>query len=314
MHSETNNRFSRIAMATIACVMLVVPFNSPVFAAVSSSKDKTPAKATSTNTANSNSSSVSPQSQATTTNGVEGYSATSTIEDGTIVQLTGVGTNTVEPVTQAKASQMYGVTVDPEDLPLTISNSSLSNEVYVATTGTYDVLVSTQGGPIQSGTFISMSSIDGVGMAAGTANTTVLGRAAQSFSGQGGVGAEQLKSSTGNTVNVTLGIIPVAIQIEHNPTKQSTKVNLPKELQRVGQAIAEKPISPVRTYLSIAISVTSMIMALIILYAGVKSGLISIGRNPLSKGHIFRGLLAVVMTSLIVLIVGLFAVYLLLKL
>jgi hypothetical protein len=152
-------------------------------------------------------------------------------------------------------------------------------------------------------------------MAAGTANTTVFGRAVEGFNGtSNGIGSETLKSSTGASVGVTLGVIPVAIQIEHNPTKESTKVNLPKALQRIGQAIAEKPISPVRTYLSIAITGISTIMALLILYSGVRSGLIAIGRNPLSKGHIFRGLLAVVLTSIIVLIIGLFAVYLLLKL
>lgn len=306
MRSKTNIHFGRILVTISMLVVASSLFGSPVFAATSSSKGKT-AKSTS-------SSSASPQSQATTTDGVEGYSAVSVLGYGTIVQLTGAGSSTVQPVDQANAGEMYGVTVDPEDLPLTVSNSTLTNETYVATTGTYDVLVSTQGGTIDAGDFIAISSIDGVGMAAGYTKTTVLGRAVQGFSGQGGIGTESLKSSAGSTINVTLGVIPVAIQIEQNPSKQSTKVNLPKELQRVGQAVAEKPISPVRTYLSIAIIATTLVMALIILYAGVRSGLISIGRNPLSKGHIFRGLLAVVLTSLIVLIVGLFAVYLLLKL
>jgi hypothetical protein len=311
MRSKTNIQFGRVLAALAVCMVIIVLSGGSVLAAASSSKNKASSNKTSST---SSSSSVNPESQATTTDGVEGYSAATTLQDGTIVQLTGAGSSTVEPVSQANSGKMYGVTVDPEDLPLTISNSGLTNETYVATTGTYDALVSTQGGIIQPGTFIAISSVDGVGMAAGTANTTVIGRAAQGFSGQGGIGAETLKNSVGSTVNVTLGIIPVAIQIEHNPTKASTKVNLPKMLQRLGQAVAERPISPIRTYLSIAITGISTIMALIILYAGVRSGLISIGRNPLSKGHIFRGLLAVVLTSLIVLIVGLFAVYLLLKL
>jgi len=308
MRSKMNIQFGRMFVIISVLLVTIGMLPGSVFAAASKSSKTTSTKIS------TGSASVSPQSQATTTNGVEGYGATTTLGDGTIVQLTGAGSSTVKPVSQANATMMYGVVVDPEDLPLTVSNSSLPNETYVATTGTYNVLVSTQGGIIQPGSFIAISSIDGVGMAAGYNKTTVLGRAVQGFNGQGGIGSELLKNSANTTVSVTLGIIPVAIQIEQNPSKQSTKVNLPNELQRAGQAIAEKPISAFRTYLSIAIMIVSLIMAIIVLYAGVRSGLISIGRNPLSKGHIFRGLLAVVMTSLIVLIVGLFAVYLILKL
>jgi hypothetical protein len=311
MRSKTNTRLGRLLLATSALLVVFGLLGAPVFAAATSAKSKSTTKS-SASTGASATSSIAPLS---TGQGVEGYSAASALEYGTIVQLAKAGSSTVEAVSQANAGEMYGVAVDPSGLPITITNSSLQNETYVATTGTYNVLVSTQGGTIQPNSFITISSIDGVGMAAGTANTTVFGRAVQGFNGvSDGIGTETLKNSSGASLNVTIGIIPVAIQIEHNPTKPSTKVNLPKSLQRLGQAIAEKPISPVRTYLSIAIVGISTIMALVILYSGVRNGLIAIGRNPLSKGHIFRGLLAVILTSIIVLIIGLFAVYLLLKL
>lgn len=310
MHRKTNTRISHLFIFTATLAVVLLVFVSPVFAVASNAKSKTTTK---TQGSSSTSSSVNPQS--TTTASVEGFASSTSLQYGTIVELTAAGANSVMPVSQATSSKMYGVTVDPNDLPLTISNTGLQNEVYVTTSGTYNVLVSTQAGTIQPGDFIAMSSIDGVGMAAGTANTTVFGRAVQGFDGKSdGIGSETLKDSAGNTINVTLGVIPVAIQIEHNPSKPSTKVNLPKALQRLGQAIAERPISPVRTYLSIGITGLSIMMALVILYSGVRNGLISIGRNPLSKGHIFRGLVAVILTSIIVLIIGLFAVYLLLKL
>ena len=78
--------------------------------------------------------------------------------------------------------------------------------------------------------------------------------------------------------------------------------------------IAEKPVSPIRIYLSIGVASISVIAAIAIIYAGVRSGVISIGRNPMSKKSIFRALIETILTSLLILIIGMFAVYLLLKL
>ncbi len=116
------------------------------------------------------------------------------------------------------------------------------------------------------------------------------------------------------TETVQLGLIPVAINIQRNPNDRSTKANLPEFLERIGQAIAERQVSPFRIYLSIFIVGITVIIALIMLHSGVRTALISIGRNPLSKKSIFRGLLEVILTSFLVLIIGMFTVYLLLRL
>ncbi|QQS18685.1 hypothetical protein IPL68_01180 [Candidatus Saccharibacteria bacterium] len=51
-----------------------------------------------------------------------------------------------------------------------------------------------------------------------------------------------------------------------------------------------------------------------LLYGGVRSSLVSIGRNPLAKKSILRGLIQVVILGLTVFVIGLIAIYLLLKL
>jgi len=228
--------------------------------------------------------------------------------------LTGKNSNSVKIATQADLQNMFGVTVDRSQLPLTISNEGLQNEVYVAVSGTYNVLVSTQGGSIASGDYVTLSSVNGIAMKAGTEEKTVFGRAAGAFDGKGvTLGTTTLKDSTGATnKTVTLGSIPVTINIQRNPNEKSTKVDVPQILERIGQAIAEKEVNPVRIYLSLGITVISIIAA--ILYSGVRTALISIGRNPMSKKSIFRALLGIVLTSILILIIGLFAVYLLLKL
>lgn len=247
---------------------------------------------------------------------MQGYAADVPIDTGTVVQLTGKESNRVKVATQAQLQNMFGVTVDRGQLPLTLSNEALENEVFVAVSGTYNVLVSTQNGSIASGDYLTLSSVNGIAMKAGTEEKTVLGRAGGSFDGKGvTLGTTTLKDKSGKvTKTVTIGSIPVTIDIKRNPNEKSTKVNVPEVLQRVGQAIAEKEVSPIRMYLSMGITAVSLIAAIAVLYSGIRSGMISIGRNPMSKKSIFRALFEVILTSFVILTIGLFAVYLLLKL
>lgn len=246
---------------------------------------------------------------------VAGYAAETPLDAGRIVQLTGEKANKVKVATQSEVQNMFGVTVNRNQVPFTITNEGLENEVFVAVSGTYNVLVSTQEGAVASGDYLTLSSLDGVAMRAGDEEVTVFGRANVAFDGKGvTLGTQTLKDETGGTKTVSIGSVPVTIDIKNNPNHKSTDSNLPDFLKRVGQAIAEKEVSPVRIYISVGISAISLIAAIAVLYAGVRNSVISIGRNPMSKKSIFRALLEVILTSLLILIIGLFAVYLLLRL
>ena len=303
-------KVARISLHAAFCLLLLLGLTGTVSAAGKS------AKSTSSNTSSSSDSSSS--SQATSATGVQTYTSSTPLQVGTIVQLaSGKTANSVAPSTFAKMQDMYGVVIDPNALPITVS-SNLTNQTYVADGGRYDVLVSTQGGPIKEGDYVTISNVDGVAMEAGTYDQQhmVFGRAAANFDGKSGViYTTTLKTTTGNTIQtVQVGLIPVAINIQRNPNQKSTKVDLPPFLQQLGQAVAQKPIGPAKIYMSLIITGACIIVALVTLYAGIRNAVIAIGRNPLSKKSIFRGLLEIIVTSFLILIIGLFAVYLLLKL
>jgi len=259
---------------------------------------------------------VLPVSAATYGGGsVSGYASDAALDNGTITLLTGKDANSVKIATKSEVQNMFGVTVDKSQLPVVLSDASLKNEVFVAVSGTYNVLVSNQNGPISAGDYVTLSSINGIAMNASTDKTTVFGRANESFDGKGlTLGTSELKASDGTVKKVVLGSVPVTIDIRSNPNDQSTKVKAPEFLERIGKAIAEKEVSPIRIYLSMAITAVSIIAAIVIIYSGVRNGVISIGRNPMSKKSIFRALFEIILTSILILIIGLFAVYLLLKL
>lgn len=247
---------------------------------------------------------------------VQGYSAERPIDYGTIVTLADRDQRRVAVVSQSELQNMFGVVVDPQILPIRLSSEGLQNETYVAVSGTYNVVVSNQGGDINAGDYITLSSLNGVGMEAGTEEASVFGRAVGSFNENSVIrGSAQVKDVDGNLISeVKLGSIPITIEIQSNPNEKSTEVNVPEVLKRVGQAIAEKEVSAIRIYISMAITAVSLITALVVLYVGVRSSVISIGRNPMSKKSILRALLEIILTSAVILVIGLFAVYLLLRL
>lgn len=249
---------------------------------------------------------------------VDSYSANAKLDFGTVVSLDGENNQQVKPATKEQMQNMFGVVVNPNQLAFVVSNDSTKNQTYVAASGTYKVLVSNENGAIASGDYLTMSSIEGVAMKAGSAKdqSTVLGRAQDNFNDKNAsLGQAELKTADGQPIKtVNLGSVPATINIQSNPNKKSTEANLPDFLERLGQEIAQKQVSPIRIYISLAITAVSLITALVVIYTGVRSAIVSIGRNPLSKKSIYRALLEVILTSFLILIIGLFAVYLLLRL
>ena len=160
--------------------------------------------------------------------GIQGYAADRPLDNGTIVQLTGEGSNIVTIAKQSDLQNMFGVVVDPQQLSVKLSSEGLENEAFVAVSGTYNVLVSTQAGDIKAGDYVTMSSINGVAMKAGTEEKTVFGRAAGGFNAYSpSVGKSTLKDVNGNvTQTVRLGSVPVTIEIQRNPNIKSTKANI----------------------------------------------------------------------------------------
>lgn len=249
----------------------------------------------------------------------ESYNADQPLQTGMIVKLKNGDASTVVPLDQNSISDMHGVVVPANDTPVTLAPVNPSGQqVYVATAGRFNVLVSTQNGSIKSGDYITISSLAGVGMKASGSQSIVLGKAAGSFDGTGNVeGSASLKGPSGQQVSVSIGSVPVDISIAHNPLAHNQAglgSGAPGFLKNIGTAVTNRPVSAVRLYLALLVFIISAFIAGSLLYGGVRNGMVSIGRNPLAKKSIMRGMTQSVLFSLIVFVVGVFGVYLLLKL
>ncbi len=246
-------------------------------------------------------------------NVTQGYSTDARLQRGTIVSLDAEDPTKVVPANPENEDRLQGVVVNPTDSTFTLSDSN--EKTFVANVGRFDVFVSTEAGLIQPGDFLTVSNITGIAMKSGETNRFTIGKAIEGFDGDiNSISTSEITDSLGNVNTVGIGRILVDIGVGSNPLFKPTESNLPGFLQRATEAIAGKEVSPVRVYIGLFILIAAASLSGSLLYAGIRSGLISIGRNPLSKKSITKSLFQIILTSIIIFLIGLFGVYLLLRL
>lgn len=244
------------------------------------------------------------------------YTAASGVQMGMIVALDSKKPQTVVPLPQEDAKRMHGVVIPQTNASIALApEAAQAQQVLVASSGQHNVLVSTQQGVIKAGDYITVSALSGIGMKAATHDTQVVGRAVTAFAGNADVISKvNVKDNTNKKVSVSVGRIMVDLNVAGNPLYQEATDNVPRPLAQAANAVAGKPVSAIRIYAALAILAAITFIVGHMLYSGIQSSMLAVGRNPLSKKSIMRSLMQTVFAALIIFVAGVFAVYLLLKL
>ena len=115
----------------------------------------------------------------------QGYQSDESLQKGMIVRLKPGDGSKVQAATQRDGAAMLGIVVSSSDAAVSLSHTDAKgSEVFVANYGQYDVLVSTQGGTVKIGDYLTISSLAGVAMKAGGSQEFVLGKALKDFDGK----------------------------------------------------------------------------------------------------------------------------------
>lgn len=267
-------------------------------------------------TANAASDSKDKKTTSANQNITQAYSTDRPLQRGMIVGLDSEKPGSVFALDSDHIEQMQGVVVAANDAPVTLSDNSSTGQVYVATLGRYPVLVSNQNGAIKSGDYITISSLSGIGMKADSNSKLVIGKAADSFNGDDNVlGNETLATANGGKQQVSIGLISTDLGIAHNPLRATSRHQIQGVgwLQNAAETFTGGQVSPNRVYAATAIFIVTAIIVIIILYSGIRGDMIAAGRNPLAKAAIGRNLFEVVLSAIVIFIIGLGAIYLVLK-
>lgn len=189
---------------------------------------------------------------------------------------------------------IFGVISDSPAASLT--DTEVKDGRLIVTSGISSIRVSSAGGNIADGDFITSSSVPGVGMKANR-NGYVVGKAIEGY-----------ENSDAGQVNK----IQILVSVHPEGKLTGTRGNL---LQFIRQGISVPVFSPVeslRYLLAVLIVVISFTLGMIYFGRASRAGIEAVGRNPLAKQTIqFTVIMNIVLTIVIVL-VGLGIAYLIL--
>jgi hypothetical protein len=236
----------------------------------------------------------------------QGYLAEEQIPLGSIVSLKADTQDSVIPAANSNVDNLLGVVVSDDGSLLSVTNGS-DAQVLIATSGTEQVLVSDINGEITRGTHITASPIKGVGMKA-TGNVRVLGIAQSDFKNGG---QQTFKDDNGNENTVNIGSVPIQVNVAYY-FKEPDRTLVPSTLQNIANALAGRPVNTLPIVISAGIFLIMLIVVVSIIYSMIKSSIISVGRNPMSQGAIYRDLIQLSALVLVILGVGLSAIYMVL--
>ncbi|MEP7204777.1 MAG: hypothetical protein ABI716_01115 [Candidatus Saccharibacteria bacterium] len=238
----------------------------------------------------------------------QGFSATEAIALGSIVSLKNNTSDQVIAASTSNVDNLYGVAINDGSSLLTLSNGQ-ANQVQVATSGIVSVLVSDINGDIVQGDQITASPIKGVGMKA-TSNTKVVG-IAQGTPISNGSNSTDYTDAQGKKQPLILGEVPVLVSAAYY-FKTPEKTLIPSAIQNMANALAGKTVNAAPILVSAAIFLVTLIVVVSIIYAMIRSSIISVGRNPMSQSAVYRDVIQLSALVLGILAVALISIYVIL--
>jgi hypothetical protein len=227
------------------------------------------------------------------------------IANGTILEF--VSSGKVGPaINTGGSAALVGVAVNQ---PLVQLSGASAGSVQAAVSGTAGTLVSDINGPVKTGDRIAASPISGVGMKANDSGE-VIGVAQSDLSSVATI-TQSVTDKSGQTATVHVGLIPVAVNVAYFTSGSGGTLSafVPAFLQDLANAISGKQVSPLRVLDSILILIAGSIIVIVMLNTAIRSGIISIGRNPLAGAALRKGLVDVIIAALGVLLVTVTVVY-----
>ncbi|HET9412064.1 MAG TPA: hypothetical protein VFO38_04410 [Candidatus Saccharimonadales bacterium] len=229
------------------------------------------------------------------------------VAPGAMVSVKQGSTDNVELANQDNNERIIGVVGDKPLLSLSEGGTS----VQVVTSGITATFVSDINGDIKAGDKITASPIGGIGMKA-TSSTLVVGTAQEDLSSVK-TSARQITDTKGQSHTVNVGVIPMQINVTFYAAPEDASAFLPKFLQDFANGLAGKEVSPVRVIIAAIIMLLAFMSIAVLMYASVKSSIISIGRNPLSEVSVRKSLLQIGIIVLSILLLALITIYLILS-
>lgn len=235
-----------------------------------------------------------------------GYATSDTgLRVGMVVSLTGQKDNlsVVERSRLDSQDKVVGVVSNVTDSLIAVTDSNA--KVYVENEGAVTAYVTDINGTPHKGDLLSVSSLNGILMKAPSAATRV---AVMEEDFTTASATTYPVSGVGSAESAQVAKLKVNLDVKGT---QGTNEQV-SALGKIGTSLTGKEVSDLRLVVALIIFFIVMLSEGAILYGAISSALNALGRNPLAKNMIRSELFRVVGVALIVLFMGIAAIYALL--
>lgn len=239
----------------------------------------------------------------------ETYNVPEGAQDGDIVSYKADG---VELSSSEYDEKVFGVI---ETTPLVAYRRQDNTGLPIVRSGTTSVNVTTANGPIQTGDFITTSTIPGKGQKS-VASGYIIGVALEGFGDEDGEAVE-VSLPEGGTTQAREGSINVAIKIEY--AEINTARNSNRFLEALNAAIfsnvqnPEQFVNVIRYILAGLAVLISFLIGFFTLARTIPKGVEALGRNPLARTTIQFGIILNIIFTVAIAGVGIVAAIILLR-
>ncbi len=213
--------------------------------------------------------------------------------------------NVVELATPSNSERFAGITVGQNEATVTTADDA--SNVFVVNNGEVRAAVSDINGRITKGDNLVLSALKGVLMKANVEETAAIGTALEDQTDVNST-TEKVNNRGNSEYEVKVSTILVDISpkaIEPTTQRQSFLVLF-------GSSLTGKDVSAVQVAVAFVIFFLILIIEGSIIYGSIYSSIISLGRNPLSRSAVYKDLLQVTVLAIVILVAGVFAMYLIL--
>lgn len=224
---------------------------------------------------------------------------------GMAVALSAGADNKVERASQENQRAAIGIATTIDGSLVTIANSSA--QVLVETEGEIDAYITDIGGDVVRGDLLTVSPFKGILMKANASADYVIAIAASDTEF---TGAESYDLADASSSSARIIKSRVSLNNASAGTGSSRSTNA---LSRIGRSITGRDVSEVRVLIALIIFVIVLIAEGGIIYGAISSAVSALGRNPLAGKMIHRELIRVILVAVTVLILGMSAVFVILK-
>lgn len=254
---------------------------------------------------------ASPSLALAATSGIsQGYDTKSKdIVPGTIMSLDTKGSIEAVPANAAQRPQLLGVVTDEALISLNNGDS----RVQISLEGTAPAYVSDLNGDVKAGDRITASPIEGIGMKA-TGSGVILGTAGNDLTSIKTT-SRTIVDAKGVKHTVHIGLLSVRLNVGYSSGTDDSPLAsfIPPFLMKFAGNVAGKDVSGLRVIESVSALLIGFGIAAVMLRSGIRSGIISLGRNPLASKTIKRGIMDVYIASAGVLLVTIMSIYVILR-